>query len=196
MLNVSHLSFDYGHKPLLTDINFTLSTHRLLYLTGANGKGKSTLLRLLVGLFRPTAGDIFYANQPIYDDLPTYQQQLCYVGHKTGVNQLLTASEYCRNEVPGYDGHPMAAKFLQGINPQTLNGQLSAGQRRRLGLLRLLTTKAKLWLLDEPFVGLDKASTAQLTQLLDEHLLQGGQIILTSHQPLPTSQAYQEYCLG
>lgn len=199
MLNVQNLSFDYQDKPLLKKVRFFLASGQLLHLRGANGVGKTTLFKLLAGLLQPHEGEIIYQGQSIYDDLASYQQQLCYVGHKPGLNPLLTVKENCY-----FDMHwgrrllnfeQLVAGFgLQGLEDESCF-LLSAGQRHRVSLLRIMMTDAKIWLLDEPLIALDAAAIDHLMICLETHLQQGGQIILTSHQQLPFGKPYLEYSL-
>ena len=200
MLDVENIHFDYPDKPLLHNVQFSVSAGQLLHLRGNNGAGKTTLLKLLAGLLHPTQGDVRYQGRAIKDNLTEYQQSICYVGHKAGVSQVLTVRENCRFELQRKQ-HSMSFDAL--INRFALAGLedvpcglLSVGQRRRVGLLRLLMTDAPLWLLDEPLVALDHDAVAILLDCFGEHLVRGGQIILTSHQPLllPHHDC-REYCL-
>lgn len=201
MLQVNSLSFEYADKPLFQQVQFVLEKGQLLHLRGANGAGKTTLLRLLTGILQPTTGHIYYANQLITDNLAAYQRQLCYVGHKTGLNPLLTVRENCT-----FDSHWQRKKgdytsllkafFLDEYANKPCH-HLSAGQLRRAALLRLAMTDARLWLLDEPFVALDTQSMGIFANLLQQHLNKGGLIILTSHQEIPQElQINQEYLLS
>ncbi len=190
MLNVLNLDFDYPDTPLLKNINFSLSAGQLLHLQGENGKGKTTLLKLLAGLKYPTAGKIEYP-----------EHTRCYVGHKTGVSTLLTVKEYwflelLRESCDAVSFETAIAQFgLEGLE-NLLCGLLSAGQRQRVGLLRLLVSKAKLWLLDEPFSALDVQSTGMLKSLIEGHLAAQGMVILTAHQALPFEHcSYKAYQL-
>jgi heme exporter protein A len=199
MLDVVALSFDYQDKPLLNKVQFSLAAGQLLHLRGSNGAGKTTLLKLLAGLLQPIEGEIRYCGELISKNRIAYQQTLCYVGHKAGLNPFLTVRENCF-----FDPHwqrrmvtfeKLLADFgLTGLSDEPCY-QLSAGQRQRVGLLRIAMTDAKLWLLDEPLAALDAAAILTLMIVLEQHLAQGGQVILTSHQPLPLSHAYQEYSL-
>lgn len=200
MLQVNNLSFDYADTPLLEGVSFVVPAGQLLYLQGENGSGKSTLLKLLAGLLSPSAGDISFNDISVQDALKAYQQNICYIGHKTGISAALTIRQnvifdphYGRSEI----------HFSQTIEALSLSGledvpccQLSAGQRRRVALFRLLMTSAELWLLDEPFVALDGRAIDFLKTRIEAHLAQRGVIILTSHQSLPFKQdAYLELSL-
>jgi len=200
MLEVIDLNFDYIDRPLLHGIEFSLNKGCLLHLRGANGSGKTTLLKLLAGLLQPDQGDIRYLGHSITDDLAAYQHDICYVGHKSGISQLLTIREnfcfeLCNTRCQLSFTELMQIFSLQGLEDMPC-GLLSAGQRRRVGLLRLLMSDASLWLLDEPLVALDKDAICILMTCLTDHLAQGGQVILTSHQRLPLNDGdYQEYHL-
>jgi heme exporter protein A len=199
MLDIVNLNFDYPEKSVLHDIHFSVPAGSLLHLRGGNGAGKTTLIKLLASLLCPTTGDIQYKKISIYQDIMAYRQKICYVGHKTGLSLALTVEENCRFDLHYEKGKPIDKLLplfgLQGLE-QAICGLLSVGQRRRLGLLRLLMSDAPLWLLDEPLVALDTKAIDIFMEHMDNHLSQGGLVILTSHQQLPmTTRSYQEYCL-
>ena len=200
MLEVNHLSFDYNDKPLLQDVHFTVKPGQLLHLQGHNGAGKTTLLKLLAGLLHPAEGEIRYQHRLINDDLADYQQSMCYVGHKAGISQVLTVRENCQFEL---QRGPHCMPFEELINRFSLTGLedvpcglLSMGQRRRVGLMRILMSDVSLWLLDEPLVALDQDAVMILMDCFGQHLEKGRQIVLTSHQPLPLlDKDCLDYCL-
>ncbi len=197
MLDVINLSFDYSEKLLLQNVQFSLNAGSLLHVRGLNGAGKTTLLKLLAGLLHPTQGEIHYRGLDIMDNMAEYQQAMCYVGHKTGVSHLLTVREHAQFEqtnAMSFDA--LIERFaLTGLEDISC-GLLSVGQRRRMGLLRILMTDASLWLLDEPLAALDHDAVHILMDCFAEHLDKGGQIIVTSHQPLPLhARECREYCL-
>lgn len=199
MLDVLDLSFDYQDKPLLNKVQFSLASGQLMHLRGANGAGKTTLLKLLAGLLIPHEGLIRYGGEAIYNNLGTYQRQLCYVGHKAGLNPLLTVRENCYFDMH-WGRRPLDfEQLLEGFGLSGLADEpcyhLSAGQRRRVGLLRIAMTDAQLWLLDEPLVALDREAVNTLMTCLANHVEQGGQVILTSHQSLSFHTPHQEFSL-
>ncbi|WP_028388376.1 cytochrome c biogenesis heme-transporting ATPase CcmA [Legionella fairfieldensis] len=199
MLEVYNVSFDYQDKPLLRNVEFSLASGQLLHLRGGNGAGKTTLLKLLTGIFCPHEGEVRYYGKSISEDLVNYQQKLCFIGHKTGINPLLTVRENCFFDMHwgkrALNFEQLLADFgLQGLDDEFCC-HLSAGQQRRVGLLRIALTDARLWLLDEPLIALDTGAVSALMRCLEHHLTEGGQVVLTSHQPLPLGQAYQEYLL-
>ncbi|HVT62175.1 MAG TPA: heme ABC exporter ATP-binding protein CcmA, partial [Legionellaceae bacterium] len=205
-VSVQQLYFDYPsptlslcQTSLLHKISFDLPKNGILHISGANGSGKTTLLKILAGFFRPVAGYIFFDQKDIWSALPEYQQHICYLGHKNGISMDLTAWEHCHFDlqIPKYSPQiPLALQQLSLWHVKDLPCQLlSAGQKRRVALLRLLFSSASLWLLDEPIVGLDDAGITVLMSLLQNHITSGGQVIYTSHQALPWGNiAYQEYC--
>lgn len=200
MLSVHNLCFDYEEKPLLTAVNFQLEEGGVLHLRGANGVGKTTLLKLLAGLLQPLQGQIVYREQNIQNELAAFQSHLCYVGHKSGASSMLTIREHYQFELQHISKALSFDELMQRLSlsdhKDTLIGLLSAGLRRRVGLAKLLLTDAPLWLLDEPLVALDQDGIDMLMRAFNSHLSKGGQMILTSHQLLPNEMPdHQEYFL-
>ncbi len=177
------------HRRLLFE-NLSLTVHAgdLWQIVGANGAGKTSLLRLLCGLSRPQAGAIYWQTDPI-DEAETFRENLLYLGHLPAIKDDLTARENLQflsqlADEPTTDwAMALAAVNLTAFQDH-LAGQLSAGQRRRIGLARLWTTRRPLWLLDEPLTAIDTTGVSQLEQRFSEHLQRGGAIVLTSHQAL------------
>ncbi len=197
MLQVTNLSFDYSQFPVLNRVNFCVPSGKLLHLRGENGSGKTSLLKLISGLLRPSKGEICFQGNPIEKNKASYQQNMCYIGHKPGISLALTPRENCYFDMRRSDSRSVdwASLSLTGLEDVPCRW-LSEGQRRRVALLRLFLSDAQLWLLDEPFVSLDVRITALLTQHILDHLNRGGAVIMTSHQPiLLNSEAYLEYVL-
>ena len=151
-----------------------------LHVTGENGAGKSSLLKLLTGLLNPDDGKVIRPEP----------ENLFYIGHKPGVNLLLNGKEnlafWCHlNNIEAHekDEQILLELGLGGLE-DTHAGQLSAGQQRRIALARLWKTQASLWILDEPYTSLDVQLIARLNQRFRQHLDNGGAIIMTSHQPV------------
>ncbi len=207
MLSVKQLSFDYPAQtlskrtnPLLHGVTWALQSGSMLHLRGRNGSGKTTLLKLLAGLIRPDAGHILYADQDIWTDLPTYQQNISYLGHKSGLSPALTPLEHGLFDVCALPERHTVESALQQLSLWDVKDLpchlLSAGQKRRVALLRLRLSPAKLWLLDEPLVALDEAGIMILMSFLQAHIAVGGQVVYTSHQPLPwIGDQHEEYVL-
>lgn len=200
MLEVINLDFDYQDQPLLNNVSLHLPAGGLLHLKGANGAGKTTLLKLIAGLHHPSQGQINYQGLSIHQDLSAYQRQLCFIGHKTGINPYLTIRENCLFDLHSSESNEtiqaLTAFFKLESHLDQPCGLLSAGQRRQVGLLRLWMSDTKLWLLDEPLVALDDKALEVIMDKIEVHRSHGGAVLLTSHQSLPGNTApYQEYRL-
>ncbi len=189
MLEVSSLECIRGDRSLFRDVSFDISEGELLHLHGHNGSGKTTLLRTLASLVKPAEGDIRWHNESIYELGEDYTRHVMYIGHKNAIKDDLTGVE---NLVISsvLDGHYISEnQAWQALDDIGLRGAedlpvkvLSQGQRRRVALSRLLVTDTRLWILDEPFVALDKAAVALLQDVIRKHLENGGMTILTTHQ--------------
>jgi heme exporter protein A len=141
---------------------------------------------MMAGFLRPAAGRLAWHGAPIEIDLASHRRQLCYLGHADAVKGVLTVRENLALAVALSKGAPeridaALARFDLAALAQTPARYLSAGQRRRLALARLLTCRRLLWLLDEPGVGLDAANRARLEQLIGEHRAAGGMVALATH---------------
>lgn len=200
MLEVIDIDFDYQEQPVLQKVSFSVPDGGLLHLQGANGAGKTTLLKLMAGLHQPLQGRIHFSGQPVLNNLKAYQKQLCFVGHKTGINPHLTVRENCLFDLHYTAKDKSISELVSIFNLDHFIDQpcglLSAGQRRQVGLLRLWMSEKPLWLLDEPLVALDHNALIILMNKIDLHRSQGGTVLLTSHQKLPLSASeYEEYHL-
>ncbi len=200
MLNLINLGFHYPEKIVLHAVDLNLPPGCIMHLRGDNGAGKTTLLKLIAGILQPSDGDIHYAGKPISGNLAEYQHNIRYVGHKTGISPVLSVAENCQFDLNYLNKQLSLDNLLEQFDllpyKHTPCGLLSAGQRRRVGLTRLLMSQAALWLLDEPLVALDQKNVEQLIDVIKQHAQQGGSVILTSHQPIPQlSHHVQEYWL-
>lgn len=194
-------------RTLFSNVSFTLAPSELLHVCGQNGAGKTSLLRIIVGLSEPANGSVQFGGQDAGLFAAEYHQTLVYLGHKPGLNMTLNALEnllfWCRfNQVKvSQDAiySVLAEVGLVGLEDLPV-GQLSAGQQRRVALTRIwLKTAAKIWVLDEPFTALDVQGIDMLKQKIRSHLLSGGSVILTSHQSFdldyPTKKLWLDYQL-
>ncbi|CAN7623017.1 MULTISPECIES: cytochrome c biogenesis heme-transporting ATPase CcmA [unclassified Variovorax] len=189
MLNVTDLSCVHGERSVFTGIDFKVEPGEWLHVRGANGCGKTSLLRLLAGLSQPVQGEIRWCGKPTGQDAQAYRADLLFLGHHAAVKEELTALENLQlaSELDGMGlQRPEAFAALQRLGLKGREDQpvrfLSAGQKRRVLLARLVTRKAKLWLLDEPFTALDTRAVEMLGTLIGEHLDHGGMAVVTSHQ--------------
>jgi heme exporter protein A len=175
------LACQRGDRTVFTDLGLELGEGELLVLTGPNGTGKTSLLRMIAGLIEPAAGSLMLHGSP--PEL-TIGQQCHLVAHQDALKPALTAVENLRFW-GDFLGHGDVAAALSSFDLVALGGLqaelLSAGQKRRLALSRLALTRRSLWLLDEPTVGLDHASQGRLANLMAAHLDHGGLVIVTTH---------------
>jgi len=173
------LSAFRGERLVLRDISFHVPGGGALLLLGANGSGKSTLLRLLAGLKRPDAGQVTWCGSE--------EMTVAYLGHRDAIKPGLTVRENLRLPARIGGGAVEPALDAFGLLPLAdLPARLlSAGQARRLALARLPLSRAPVWLLDEPTLGLDTASVARLGTLLAAHRAGGGVVVTATHLPLP-----------
>lgn len=172
-MRAENLSLSRGGLPVLAGVSFALSPGQALILRGANGIGKTTLLRAIAGLQDIDAGE-----------LTGVQDNIAYAAHQDGVKSSLTVRENlgfwaaCFGTI-GTDA-AMAALNLTDLADR-LAGNLSSGQRRRLGLARLLVTGREVWILDEPTISLDRASVTLFAAVIQDHLRQGGSALIATH---------------
>jgi heme exporter protein A len=180
-----------GDRRVFSDVNFSLSPGTFLQVTGANGSGKTSLLRILCGLLKPAEGRVSWQGASIHSLGEEYFTSVTYFGHRPGVKDELTAAENLRVSA-GLGGiqidNNRARDALEklglagrGSVPARL---LSEGQRRRVALARLLVCNTRLWLLDEILTSLDKAAISLVRSLIEDHLMGGGMAIVATHQDL------------
>ena len=181
VIKVRNLAVARGGVTVLQDLSFRVDPGQALVLRGPNGSGKTTLLRTLAGLQPVVAGDI--------DCLP---DAVAYAAHADGLKSSLTVAENLGFWAAIYGG-PAIDRAVQAMDLPNLTrrraGELSAGQKRRLGLARLLVTGRPLWLLDEPTVSLDVASVALFAGVVRQHLADGGAAIIATHVDLSLPEA-------
>jgi heme exporter protein A len=176
-----------GEHLVLCGLDFTVPAGGALVLVGANGTGKSTLLRLLAGLVRLTAGRVLWDGEDALADLPSHSERVTYLGHLDSVKPGLSAAENLRFSAQTKGGSVNDALEQLGLGnlAEVPARFLSAGQKRRLALARLGLSDAPLWLLDEPTGGLDTASLKRVGALLRTHRARGGIVVAATHVPLP-----------
>lgn len=195
-LHVHQLRQHRGERPLFADLSFSLGAGEALWVRGANGVGKTSLLRILAGLSRPVAGEVRWDGRCVHRQRGVHAADLLQIGHAVGLKDDLSATENlvfaARLGGQRCDrGAAETALRQLGLPADRLDlptRLLSQGQRRRVTLARLaLPQHRALWLLDEPFTALDAASVDCLGALFGAHLMRGGLLVCTSHQPLDAS---------
>jgi len=194
-LKIDKLQCIRGDRTLFKDVSFELSPGELLHLHGHNGSGKTTLLRTLCGLIIPTAGVVSWNGESIRKLRDDYSRELVYLGHKNGNKDDLTGVENllvsCRlNGLKIQDKRAWEVLEQMGLrgHEDLPVRVLSQGQQKRVALARLLLSKAPLWILDEPFVGLDVAAVDLLQQVIANHVSAGGMVVLTTHQEVAVTE--------
>ncbi|MCL2635055.1 MAG: cytochrome c biogenesis heme-transporting ATPase CcmA [Betaproteobacteria bacterium] len=191
MLEADNLECVRGERRLFAGLDFRLTAGELLFLQGRNGAGKTSLLRMLLGLLPPESGEIRWHGRPIRQLADDYRADLCYLGHLNAIKEELTPLENL------FAAARLAAEDLSeddaidALEQVGLAGRedlackyLSQGQKRRVALARLVKEKRPLWILDEPFVALDVAAVDWLAGLIAGHLQRGGLTVMTTHQPV------------
>jgi heme exporter protein A len=183
-LSGNGLMVERGERVIFSGLNFGAAAGELVALTGPNGAGKTTLLRLIAGLIRPQAGTVDLEGG---DGDCTIGQQAHMIGHQHGIKPALTVEENLRFWKDFLGGETVQGA-LEGLGLEAFRdfpaGVLSAGQRRRLSLARLLVAQRPIWLLDEPTTGLDQRSLLLLCEHMRGHLQEGGIIIAATHGAL------------
>ncbi|MBI3148934.1 MAG: cytochrome c biogenesis heme-transporting ATPase CcmA [Betaproteobacteria bacterium] len=191
LLETRELGARRGNVELFSGLSFAVTEGELLTVRGPNGSGKTTLLRMLCGLGEPSAGSILWRGEAVAAFDTALRQGVIYFGHATAVKDELTAIENLEfglalAGLPADNAVVEEALRQVGLyaRRQVPARRLSQGQRRRLGLARLLLAHQPLWLLDEPGAALDRQGLALLAQTVAEHLLRGGAALVSTHQDL------------
>jgi heme exporter protein A len=176
-----------GERLVFSGLSFRLAAGAALLLRGPNGSGKSSLLRCMAGLLTPIAGAQIWDDQPIALDVDAHRGRLRYLGHQDAVKPALTVLENLAlwQQLHGLRDADAIRRALAGLGLDRLAELparlLSAGQRRRVALARLLASPAPLWLLDEPTTALDDDGVARFARMVGDHRAGGGLVVLSSH---------------
>ncbi len=191
MLSAHQLSCVKGERRLFGGLNLDVAAGHWLHVQGANGAGKTSLLRMLAGLSPPEQGEVRWDGRPLRSACDDYHRAMIFLGHHAAVKDDLTALENLELGA-ALDGNALApGEGVAALGRFGLRGRedlpvrfLSAGQKRRALLARLATRRASLWILDEPFAALDAKAVDMMSGLLHAHVQQGGMAVITSHQPV------------
>lgn len=190
VLEVAAVTCFRGDRPLFSDASFSLEPGQAVFLSGSNGTGKTSLLRLICGFGSPEAGHVRWNGDDIRGLREEFSHHLLFLGHAAALKDELTARENLQ-VASAIAGRPVAeAEAVAALQTWGLKGReelparvLSQGQRRRVNLARLLLPDPPaLWVLDEPFTALDVRAVEQLRDILEGHLRRGGMLIYTTHQ--------------
>lgn len=187
-LEARGLGISRGDAPLFSGLDLTLRPGQALQLEGANGCGKTTLLRVLCGLTEYDEGEVLWCGETLREAFTDFAAEVCYVGHAAGVKEELTPVENLEmaralgRSREGLEPEEVLERVGLSYEQETVPcRKLSAGQRRRVALGRLLLRDARLWVLDEPFTALDRAGRALVEGMLRDHVTAGGMAVLTTH---------------
>ncbi|MEH6403303.1 MAG: heme ABC exporter ATP-binding protein CcmA [Sneathiella sp.] len=174
-------------RVIFTDLGFSLKAGEILWVQGKNGAGKSSLLRMIAGLLKPASGEIQWQGTSVTEDPDGYQNQFQYIGHQEALKPVLSARENLQFWAD-YSGNRDVSAALTQFELEKIAdspvGIMSAGQKKRTNLARLISSPAPLWILDEPVSSLDTHYINLFKQQLEKHVAVGGMALLATHQDL------------
>lgn len=204
ILDAQHLTCEKSDRRLFSDLSLSLSAAQLLYLTGDNGAGKTSLLRILVGLSQPNAGTVLIDGLDIHKEQNIASDKLLYLGHKLGVSHTLSAFDNLRFWSAQQGISLSQNSILDVLDELELTGledipvkHLSAGQQRKVCLAKLwIKPNCKLWVLDEPFTALDSHMVSKVQAKIDDFISKQGAVLMTSHQELISQHSISELRLA
>ncbi|MEI6459295.1 MAG: cytochrome c biogenesis heme-transporting ATPase CcmA [Pseudomonadota bacterium] len=193
-LVADHLHLWRGQRHVLRGLYVEARAGEFIHLKGANGTGKTSLLRTLAGFLWPEEGEIRWCGQPVGQDRDGYAVAMAYLGHENALKGDLTALENLhyatnlRHATPQSAQRAVLERLGVAAQADLPTRVLSAGQKRRVAMARVLLSRATLWLLDEPFTNLDTQGVTDLAALVAEHTRQGGIALVTSHAAIALAE--------
>ena len=200
------ISCERDDRLLISQLSLALELGQVLQVEGPNGCGKTTLLRVLTTLSGDYQGEIFWQGQKLKAVKAEYLSQLLYIGHTPGIKGSLSPLENLRWSLSisaaqasvNQDEQIFAALARVGLTAyaHVACHRLSAGQQRRVALAKMFLFTVPLWILDEPFTAIDKQGIAELENVIDQQVKQGGLVILTTHHDLKLQQSCRKLRLG
>ena len=186
LIRTENLCFERDEIKVIDRVNLELNSGDLLQVEGCNGSGKTTLLRLLTTAIKPTSGRIFYQGKKLSDCRYEYCSNIIFIGHQIALKERLTPVENLNWLSPiglSQDSINRALDLVGLRDFETApSWSLSAGQKRRVVLARLIVSNAKIWFLDEPFTAIDTQGIGLMRQLIDDHVSKGGAVVFSTHQ--------------
>jgi len=186
LIRTENLCFERDGIKVIDRVNLELNSGDLLQVEGCNGSGKTTLLRLLTTAVKPTSGRIFYQGKKLSDCRYEYCSNIIFIGHQIALKERLTPVENLNWLSPiglSQDSINRALDLVGLRDFETApSWSLSAGQKRRVALARLIVSNAKIWFLDEPFTAIDTQGIGLMRQLIDDHVSKGGAVVFSTHQ--------------
>ena len=186
LIRTENLCFERDEIKVIDRVNLELNSGDLLQVEGCNGSGKTTLLRLLTTANKPTSGRIFYQGKKLSDCRYEYCSNIIFIGHQIALKERLTPVENLNWLSPiglSQDSINRALDLVGLRDFETApSWSLSAGQKRRVALARLIVSNAKIWFLDEPFTAIDTQGIGLMRQLIDDHVSKGGAVVFSTHQ--------------
>lgn len=186
LIRTEDLCFERDEIKVIDRVNLELNSGDLLQVEGSNGSGKTTLLRLLTTALKPTSGRILYQEKKLSDCRYEYCSNIIFIGHQIALKERLTPVENLNWLSPKGLTEDSIDKALDLVGLRDCvtapSWRLSAGQKRRVALARLIVSNAKIWFLDEPFTAIDTQGIGLIKQLIDDHVAKDGAVVFSTHQ--------------
>ena len=191
MILANNITCKRGSKIVFRNLSFKFEHNVATIISGKNGSGKTSLLRLLANLLYPKSGDFVWKGKSIYKNLENYLKEITYIADNNSSKEKFTVTEninYWKGLFNSKMTHEQFMRLIDNLDLREKMNQpvsmLSKGQKRKLELTRLIIEERKIWILDEPFLGLDQDSVSIIGQTISDHLTNNGLVVLASHVPV------------